>query len=256
MTYDDRFLRALPLVLAHEGGFANHPRDPGGATMQGITQRVYDAWRRSQGRQARSVRHLEPQERDAIYHDQYWRAVRADDLPNGLAYAVFDFAVNSGPARAAITLQRILRVAQDGIIGNLTLAAVRARNDLIGLIREYQNARRAFVRRLSTYDTFGRGWERRIADVTDEAVAFATHAVLPAPAAEPTPGRAEGPDRAGASVADALRTPAAWTGIGGAIGGVASMASGEGPVQYALAAVLVLMTAAALVMLVRRRSTA
>jgi lysozyme family protein len=255
MTYDPRFTRALPLVLAHEGGFANHPRDPGGATMQGITQRVYDAWRQGRGLPARAVRHLEPAERDTIYHDQYWRAVRADDLPDGLAYAVFDFAVNSGPARAVSTLQRIVRVAADGIMGNITLAAVRARNDLVGLIHEYQNARRAFVRRLAIYSDFGRGWERRIADVTDEAVRFATGAVLPAPAAVPTPGRADGPERPLASVEEALRTPAAWTGIGGAIGGVASMASGEGPVQYALAVALLLLTAAAVVMLVRRRAS-
>ena len=253
MPRDPRFYRALPLVLAHEGGFANHPRDPGGATMQGITQRTYDAWRTAQGLPARHVRQLEAEERDTIYHDQYWRAVRADDLPDGLAYAVFDFAVNSGPARAVQKLQRILRVAADGIVGNITLAAVRARNDLVGLIREYQNARRAFVRRLATFDTFGRGWERRIADVEAEAVAFATSAVLPAPG-EPAPGRADGPERPAASIEDALRTPAAWTGIGGAIGGVASMASGEGPVQWALAVALVLLTAAAVVMLVRRRA--
>jgi lysozyme family protein len=253
VTRDPRFTRAMPLVLAHEGGFANHPRDPGGATMQGVTQRVYDAWRQGRGLPARSVRHLEPEERDTIYHDQYWRAVRADDLPDGLAYAVFDFAVNSGPARAARELQRILGAAQDGVIGNLTLEAVRTRRDLTGLIRDYCDARRAFVRRLATYDTFGRGWERRIDGVQREAIAFATQAVMPSPSAEATPGRADGPERAMVSVADAFRTPAAWTGIGGAIGGVASMASGEGPVQYALAAALVLLTAAAVVMLVRRR---
>jgi lysozyme family protein len=250
---DPRFTRALPLVLAHEGGFANHPRDPGGATMQGITQRVYDAWRQGRGLPSRSVRHLEPGERDTIYHDQYWSAVRADDLPDGLAYAVFDFAVNSGPARAARELQRVLRVDQDGVVGNVTLTAARERGDLTNLIREYQAARLAFVRRLATYDSFGRGWERRIAEVEAAAVRFATGATLPAPGA-PAQGHAAGPDRPAASVSDALRTPAAWTGIGGAIGGVASMASGDGPVQWALAAALVLMTAAAVVMLVRRRA--
>jgi lysozyme family protein len=250
MTTDTRFDRAMPLVLAHEGGFSDHPEDPGGATMQGVTQRTYDAWRALQGEPARSVRLLEPAERDAIYYSQYWLAIRAPELPDGVAYCTFDAAVNSGPSRAARWLQEAVGVEQDGVIGSQTIAAVQAA-DARGVIHRMCEARMAFLRRLRTWPTFGRGWSRRVSEVQAAAIEF-SYGATPAPAREPAPGAGQGPERPAASINDAMRTPAAWTGIGGAIGGVASMASGEGPVQYALAVALVLVTVAAVVLLVRR----
>jgi lysozyme family protein len=180
MTTDTRFARAMPLVLAHEGGFSDHPEDPGGATMQGVTQRTYDAWRVLQRRPVRSVRSLEPAERDAIYYEQYWLAVRAPDLPDGVAYCAFDAAVNSGPSRAARWLQEAVGADQDGVIGPQTIAAVWAA-DARGVIRRMCAIRLAFLQRLGTWPTFGRGWGRRVADVEAAALGFVKDAP---PAAE------------------------------------------------------------------------
>jgi len=105
---------ALAAVLKHEGGYANHPRDPGGATMKGVTQRVYDAFRRNKSLPTRLVRDIADDELQAIYRRQYWDATSCDDLPSGVDYAVFDFAVNSGVSRAATYLQTVLGVGVDG----------------------------------------------------------------------------------------------------------------------------------------------
>lgn len=151
----------LRWVLAHEGGYVNHPKDPGGATNRGVTQRVYDAWRRRNRVQTQSVATISDEEVRSIYRVQYWDQVRGDDLPDGVDYAVFDFAVNSGPSRAAKYLQRVAGVTQDGIIGNVTLAAVgRFNSDEV--IRELCQDRMDFLRRLKTFGTFGKGWTRRV----------------------------------------------------------------------------------------------
>lgn len=157
-------------LSAYEGGFVNHPRDPGGATNRGVTQRVYDAFRRRQGVATRSVRHITDAEHDAIYFQQYWTPVRGDDLPSGLDATVFDFAVNSGVSRSAKTLQRALRamghdIAVDGHVGEMTLDAVQKvvrAGKLADLIIDINERRFAFVKRLSTFDAFGKGWTRRI----------------------------------------------------------------------------------------------
>lgn len=157
----------LALVLAHEGGFSNHPADPGGATMKGVTQRVYDAYRRTKGLPLRSVRFIEPAELDAIYRQQYWNLVRGDDMPAGLDYALFDFAVNSGVKRANQFLQRGLGFVGedvDGILGFRTMARVydAAKKDEELLVTKLCEDRLKFVRGLSTFPTFGKGWTRRI----------------------------------------------------------------------------------------------
>lgn len=166
------FDRALARVLVHEGGYAHHPADPGGATMKGVTQRVYDGWRRRKGLPARSVRRIAPDEIAAIYRAQYWRAVRADDLPPGLDYCLFDAAVNSGPAQAAKWLQRALGTAPDGQIGTLTLAALEGR-PVAGLIEAVCDRRLVLLRTLSTFPTFGAGWTRRVGEVRRAALAMA-----------------------------------------------------------------------------------
>ncbi|KAF0675059.1 glycoside hydrolase family 108 protein [Profundibacterium mesophilum] len=158
------FERVHPWVLAYEGGYVDHPKDPGGATNEGITQATYDAYRRRAGLPKLAVRHLTPAERDTIYRTQYWDTVRCDDLPAGVDFAVYDFAVNSGPARAARYLQQAAGLQGrevDGIVGLRTLAAVAA-VDPVTLIGDICGARMRFLRRLSTWGTFGRGWSRRV----------------------------------------------------------------------------------------------
>lgn len=160
----ENFLSGLNAVLRHEGGYVNHPRDPGGATNKGVTQRVYDDWRRSQGMDPRSVRSITGDETAAIYRKLYWDAVRGDDLPSGVDYCIFDFAVNSGHTRASKCLQLAVGAAPDGKIGPATLAAVRVA-DPRRLINEVCSTREAFLRGLPTFDTFGKGWIRRVTDV-------------------------------------------------------------------------------------------
>lgn len=167
-TAGDAFSRSLPLILAHEGGYVNHPADPGGATMKGVTQATYDGWRSKQGLAAQSVRNITADEIGAIYRRDYWDAVKGEDLPAGVSYAVFDFAVNSGVKRASRFLQKVVGTAQDGVIGPATIAAVKAIPPA-KLIDQFCDDRMAFLRSLGTFSTFGRGWTRRVDDVRTRA---------------------------------------------------------------------------------------
>lgn len=160
---------ALKAVLVNEGGYVNNPKDPGGATNKGVTQAVYDAYRARQCDTKRAVRLISDDEIHAIYKLQYWDSVRGDDLPAGVDYAVFDFAVNSGVVRAAKALQRCAKVADDGHIGLGTLAAVTAL-DRRTLVDQVCAARLGFMRSLRTlFVTFGKGWTARVAAVQAKA---------------------------------------------------------------------------------------
>ncbi len=121
-------------VLVHEGGFVNHPKDPGGATNRGVTQRVYDGYRSRMKLSARSVAEIDEDEVLDIYYRQYWCQVAANDLPTGIDYAVFDFAVNSGPVRSTKFLQRIIGATPDGAVGFLTLDAIERHQNEHGLL--------------------------------------------------------------------------------------------------------------------------
>ena len=164
------FDKSLRLVLAHEGGYVDHPRDPGGATNLGITFAVLQKWRGKAITKA-DVKALTRDEAGAIYRAKYWDIVRGDDLPSGLDYAVFDFAVNSGPSRAAIYLQEIVGVAPDGKIGPLTVGAAKAA-DTRKTIDALCSKRMTFLKKLSTFATFGRGWTSRVAGVRTAALAM------------------------------------------------------------------------------------
>lgn len=247
----DRFPRAFALLKVHEGDYSNHPRDPGGATMKGVTQRTYDADRRRRGLPTQSVRNITDAEVEAIYRGQYWNTVRADDLPPGLAYCVFDAAVNSGPGRAARWLQECLGVPVDGVIGSETIAAAQ-RVARAGLIDAYCDKRLAFMKRLRTWGTFGKGWSRRVAEVRAQAKAWAADADVPETAMAPQP-KAEGRESAKATAKDVLTDPRAMAAISGAVGSSGALLSGNGPVQYALAAVLVIAAMAGVWWLVKGR---
>lgn len=166
------FTAALDEVLQHEGGFANHPRDPGGVTMLGVTKRTWEDWT---GKPASvdDMRALTREKVTPLYRKNYWDAVEADELPGGLALCVFDFAVNAGPGRAARYLQKTVGAQQDGQIGPNTLAAVEAfvaNNGEAQAVRLFQDARRAYYRQLGTFPTFGKGWLRRVDDVENAAL--------------------------------------------------------------------------------------
>lgn len=156
--------RALSLTFKHEAGFVNHPRDPGGATNFGVTIKTLAA-HRGHPVSIRDVKALTKGEARQILKEGYWDPIFGDELPSGLDYAVFDFAVNSGPSRAVKTLQECLGVAPDGIMGKKTLRAIQEHGDVEGLIDEYIEARLVYVKGLKTWKTFGRGWSRRITGV-------------------------------------------------------------------------------------------
>ena len=166
------FDAALAAVLAHEGGYVNDPRDPGGATNRGVTQGTYDAWRADHQLPLQSVRLITPAEVMAVYKRRYWDAVRGDTMPSGLDYCLFDFAVNSGPKRAITYLQRVLGIADDGKLGPMTMEAANSVSAK-DLIEGVCNLRLAFMKKQPTFDRFGRGWSRRVADVRAKAKGMA-----------------------------------------------------------------------------------
>lgn len=157
---------ALRLSTGHEGGYSNHPKDPGGPTNHGITQGTLSAFL---GRRATidDVKNLSLKTAASIYVKQYWRPINGDELPSGLDYAVFDFYINSG--KPAITiLQEVVGAAPDGVVGLKTMNAIRdyiARNSINRLIDAYCEARMKYLRKLKTFKTFGRGWTIRVTGI-------------------------------------------------------------------------------------------
>lgn len=161
------FPRALAVVLKHEGGWSDHPQDPGGATMKGVTLKTFSEFLKRQTTKE-ELRQITDEQLRKIYRDRYWNAVAGDRLPAGLDLVVFDMAVNAGPRRAGRMLQVLLGVTTDGAIGPRTLAAVELHDDGT-LIQEYSHERRSYYRSLPTFQTFGRGWLRRVEEVEVEA---------------------------------------------------------------------------------------
>jgi lysozyme family protein len=154
------FKFCFDMVLHHEGGFVNHPRDPGGATNMGITLRTLQEWR-GKPVSVEDVRDMKREEAMLIYLAEYWRPAHCDDWPDGVDLTVFDYAVNSGVAKAVLTLQKAAGVKADGIVGPKTRAAVR-NHPPAKLIWRINTRRLNFLQRLRHWATFGRGWGRRV----------------------------------------------------------------------------------------------
>ena len=252
-----RFDIVQPRVLRHEGGYVNHPRDPGGATNKGVTQRVYDSFRTRNSQTRRSVREIIPSEIDTIYRRQYWDAVKAGQLPAGVDYCTYDAAVNSGPSRAAKWLQRAVGVQADGVVGEVTLAAV-ARTNASTIINRMCDDRMAFLRRLRHWPTFRRGWTTRVSDVRRHAIADVDLVPVNADAVSyiPDGGMAKAPDETLRPSHAPELTAGGLAAIGTAIAPIAVpaiTASGASPVlQYAIAGVIVAIAVIAGVWFVRR----
>lgn len=166
------FAQALGLTLRHEGGFVSHPKDPGGSTNKGVTLATFSLYL---GRKASvdELKMISDTQLCEIYRKQYWDKVRGDDLPGGLDFCVFDFAVNSGPGRAAKMLQDLVGAEADGSIGHKTVAAVLehvSRETLPKTIDQYQAKRLHYLQALPHWETFGKGWGRRVNEVLEEAM--------------------------------------------------------------------------------------
>ena len=164
----ENFQKALEFVLHHEGGFVDHPRDPGGATNLGCTKSTWEKWI-GHPCEIDDIKALTADDVSPLYKQKYWDAVKADDLPTGIDYCVFDTAINSGPGRAAKFLQEAIGVTADGSIGPVTMKAIQDA-DARQVIEAYSAARLAFLKELPTWDAFGRGWERRVTDVRRQAL--------------------------------------------------------------------------------------
>ena len=162
------FEESLRLVLRSEGGYTNHPADPGGPTNFGITIHDYRRYINPNGT-ASDVRNMQLADAAKIYRARYWDIQHCDEMPAGVDYAMFDYGVNSGVGRSQKVLQRILKVQVDGIIGAKTLAALKAQDPqfvILAICKE----RLGFLRALRTWPVFGKGWGRRVTEVQDAAL--------------------------------------------------------------------------------------
>ena len=158
-NWDDCF----EMVLKHEGGFVNHPKDPGGMTNLGVTKAAWEAWLVRTVTES-DMRKLTPAIVKPFYKAMYWDKIKGDDLPSGVDYAAFDLAVNSGVGRASKYLQQIAGVTADGVIGPKSLEAIKSR-DPKEMADAICDMRMDFLKRLPTFETYGKGWSRRVAEV-------------------------------------------------------------------------------------------
>ena len=168
----ENYQKCLAMILHHEGGYVNHPKDPGGMTNLGVTKRVYEDWV-GYSVSEHTMQNLTEEDVAPIYKKNYWDRIKADDLPSGLDLCVFDFGVNAGTGRAAKYLQNLIGTVADGGIGPNTLKALSKYVDSEGVesaIKNYQAERQSYYEKLKTFETFGRGWTRRVEETTESAL--------------------------------------------------------------------------------------
>ena len=171
MMMQSNFEKAITAVLKSEGGFTDDPRDPGnrlpdgrkGCTNLGVTQAAWEAYVGHPVSEA-DMRALTPEKVSPFYKRKFWDVVHGDDLPIGVDYLSFDFAINAGPGRSIKTLQEALGVTADGAIGPGTLSAIHAA-DPKELVEKFSEMKDNFYKSLPTFGTFGAGWLRRVAEV-------------------------------------------------------------------------------------------
>ena len=164
----ENFDKSLALILKHEGLYVDHPQDPGGATMKGITLATFTEFK-GRAMSKEELRAISDADVRAIYKSRYWDAVRADELKPGVDLLAFDMAVNKGVGRAAKLMQRGAGVTEDGALGPKSMAAINAL-DAADIIAKVSEARRDFYKSLKTFPTFGKGWLRRVDETEKEAL--------------------------------------------------------------------------------------
>lgn len=164
--------RAFDMVIVHEGGYVDHPSDPGGATNLGCTKAV---WQEYVGHEVtkQDIKELTKEDVKPLYKKRYWDALHGDALPSGLDYCLFDCAINSGVGRAAKFIQQIVGVTADGAIGNNTISAI-SQISPITLINEFSDKRQSFLESLPIFGTFGKGWTKRVQEVRNKSLDMAT----------------------------------------------------------------------------------
>jgi len=165
------FRDCLELVLKHEGGFVNHPKDPGGITNLGVTKRVWEEWIGHPATE-KDMRELTPAIVAPMYEMRYWRPSYCEKLPRGLDLLVFSMAVNAGAGRSVKLLQDAIGVVADGIIGPRTMARINEAN-VETLIDKFSEARTDYYKGLKLFPVFGVGWLRRTENERKEAIEMA-----------------------------------------------------------------------------------
>ena len=164
----ENYVTCLEMILHHEGGYVNHPKDPGGETNLGVTKRVYEDFGGT-----KDMKDLVREDVEPIYKKTYWDRMKCDDVPAGLELCLFDFGVNAGTGRSAKYLQRMIGTVADGGIGPNTLRALGNYIEEVGTegaIKNFQSKRQEYYESLSTFETFGRGWTRRVDETTEAAL--------------------------------------------------------------------------------------
>jgi len=151
------FDKAFDLLIGNEGGYVNDPKDPGGETNWGITKTVAVA-----NGYTGDMRTMPKETAKAIYRKMYWDKLQCDQFPFVVAFQLFDAGVNHGNSQAVKFLQRALSVADDGVIGAKTIAAISKLDDL-QIVMLFNAERIEFYAALKTFSTFGKGWARRVA---------------------------------------------------------------------------------------------
>ena len=167
------YQECLEMILHHEGGYVNHPDDPGGETNLGVTKKVYDAYCKKNGLRPKSMRDLEVTDVAPIYKTEYWDRVKGDSLHPALALCIFDFGVNAGTGLAVKYIQKIVGTTGDGVIGLNSLYMIDAYVEKHGIDKTviiYQADRQKYYEKLKHFKTFGRGWTRRVNETTEAAL--------------------------------------------------------------------------------------
>ncbi len=207
---------ALARLLAHEGGYTNHPSDPGGPTNFGITIRDYRQYVKASATAA-DVKMMALDEAERIYRAKYWDAQRCDDLPAGIDNAIFDYGVNSGIGRSGKVLRRCLDLSEDTSLVSDRVVAAAIQADAAELVAAICDERLRFLRSLRTWSVFGKGWGRRVAEVKAFSLSLATG--TPAAKAAKTTKKTKG---AGASTGKAV-VPVAKAAQRGSSGAIAAV---------------------------------
>ncbi|NBB07839.1 glycoside hydrolase family 108 protein [Pseudomonas monteilii] len=247
---------ALDLMFGHEGGYVNAKTDRGGPTKYGVTHKTLAAHRGVASVTAEQVKEMTREEATEIYRRSYWTQSGGDLLPKGLDYAAFDFGVGSGPATAVRRLQKVLGVREDGVVGEQTVAAAKAYpGGIAKLIHAYCDERMAYLRSLTNpktgFPVNGRGWTIRVtgkdpkgqwADqlgVVGNAVRIATlSADMVKDVKVPEEGKAKA-DVRDTGLIEVIKKPEAWGPLGGFLSAAGAIFAGSGPVQWALAALMI-----------------
>lgn len=208
---EENFENCNALVLIHEGGYVNHPEDPGGATNKGITQRTYDSWRRRTGAGTKHVKYITQREVDAIYREDYWNPIKGDLQPIGIDYTTYDASVNSGIGRGPKWIQKAIGVVADGRVGPKTLARMNSltEEETVKALKKAASLRMGFLRGLSHWKTFGRGWTRRVHEVEAGSIGMVsgTHVLRE----EEKKSRQAASAEAGGAVSTGVGGAGAWT---------------------------------------------